>query len=73
MTAERFPNPSDPELYGFWPYKDRPKVVWPDGKKIAVWVAPNIEFYELDPPVNPYRKAWAKPSPDIVGYGHRDY
>ena len=73
MTAERFPNPSDPELYGFWPYKDRPKVVWPGDKKIAVWVAPNIEFYELDPPANPHRKAWPKPSPDIVGYGHRDY
>lgn len=73
MTAERFPNPSDPELYGFWPYKNRPKVVWPGGKKIAVWVAPNIEFYEMEPPANPHRKSWPRPAPDVVGYGHRDF
>jgi allantoinase len=63
----------DPGLYDYWPYKDRPKVVWPGGKKLAFWVAPNIEFYELDPPANPCRKAWARPQPDVVGYSYRDY
>lgn len=64
---------SDPELYEFWPYRDRPKIVWPEGKTIAFWVAPNLEFYELDPPPNPVRKSWPRPSPDVVGYAHRDY
>ncbi len=64
---------SDPGLYDYWPYRDRPKIVWPGGKRLAFWVAPNIEFYELDPPVNPSRKAWPRPAPDVVGYSYRDY
>ncbi|MEG8030910.1 hypothetical protein QP179_04550 [Sphingomonas aurantiaca] len=46
---------------------------WPDGKSIAVWVSPNLEYYEIDPPANPHRKSWTKPHPDVVGYAHRDY
>jgi len=64
---------ADPNLYDYWPYKDRPKIEWPDGKKLAFWIAPNIEFYELDPPVNPSRPGWPKPSPDVVGYSQRDW
>jgi allantoinase len=64
---------SDPGLYDYWAYRDRPKIVWPDGKRIAFWVAPNIEFYELAPPTNPSRKPWPKPIPDVAGYSVRDY
>lgn len=42
-------------------------------KKVAVWVSPNLEYYEIDPPANPHRKSWAKPHPDVVGYAHRDH
>jgi peptidoglycan/xylan/chitin deacetylase (PgdA/CDA1 family) len=56
----------DPELYDFRPYRDRAKIRWPGGKSVAVWVSPNLEFYEIDPPANP-------PHPDVVGYAHRDY
>ena len=63
----------DPGLYDYWPYRHRPKVVWPDGKRLAFWVAPNIEFYELAPPANPSRKPWPKPIPDVLGYSYRDY
>jgi len=64
---------SDPGLYDYWPYRDRPKVVWPGGKRLALWVAPNIEFYELAPPANPSRKPWPRPIPDVPGYSYRDY
>jgi allantoinase len=64
---------ADPNLYDYWPYINRPKIVWPNGAKLAFWVAPNIEFYELDPPANPERKPWARPHPDVVPYSHRDY
>jgi allantoinase len=64
---------SDPELYDFWRYRDRPKIIWPGGAKLALWVAPNLEFYELDPPPNPYRKSWTRPHPDVLNYAHRDY
>jgi len=64
---------ADPNLYDYWPYRDRPSVVWPGGKKLAFWIAPNIEYYEFDPPRNPQRPGWPKPSPDVVGYSQRDW
>ncbi len=64
---------NDPGLYDYWPYRDRPKIRWPNDAKIAFWVAPNIEFYELDPPLNPYRKAWPQAKPAVGGYSIRDY
>lgn len=64
---------ADPNLYDYWPYKDRPKIVWPGGKKLAFWIAPNIEFYEYNPPVNASRPGWPKPTPDVVGYSQRDW
>lgn len=64
---------SDPGLYDYLPYEGRPKIVWPNGAKIAVWIAPNIEFYEMDPEPNPIRTPWSRPHPDVVGYSHRDY
>lgn len=64
---------ADPNLYDYWPYADRPKIEWPGGKKLAFWIAPNIEYYEFNPPVNPSRPGWPKPTPDVVGYSQRDW
>ena len=64
---------SDPGLYDFRPWRGRARISWPGDKPVAVWVSPNIEYYELDPPANPHRKSWARPHPDVVGYSHRDY
>lgn len=64
---------ADPDLYNYWPYRNRPEIRWPNGAKLAFWVAPNIEFYELNPPLNPYRKAWPQPHPALPGYTIRDY
>jgi peptidoglycan/xylan/chitin deacetylase (PgdA/CDA1 family) len=45
---------------------DRPRVEWPDGKAVAVWVIPNIEQYRVD--------ALEVPElPDVRGYSRRDY
>lgn len=64
---------NDPGLYDYIPYNRRPKITWPNGAKIAVWIAPNIEFYEYAPPPNPQRAPWARPLPDVLAYSHRDY
>ena len=64
---------SDPGLYDYSPYAGRPKIEWPGGARIAFWVAPNIEYYELDPPGNPSRTPWPKPMPDVVPYSERDF
>ncbi|KAA1244945.1 polysaccharide deacetylase family protein [Aquimarina sp. RZ0] len=63
----------DPGYYDYWPYENRPKIAWPNGARVAFWVAPNIEFYELNPPDNPFRKPWPQPSPALPGYTSRDW
>lgn len=64
---------ADPALYEYRPWRERRRIAWPGGKRVAVWVAPNLEYYEIDPPAHPQRKSWTKPHPDVVGYSHRDY
>ena len=64
---------SDPDLYDYLPYAQRPVIRWPGGATVAFWVAPNIEYYELDPPRNPARAAWSRPAPDVLNYAYRDY
>ncbi len=63
----------DPGFYDYWAYQNRPKIKWPNGAKVAFWVAPNIEFYELNPPDNPQRKPWPQAAPAVAGYSIRDY
>lgn len=64
---------ADPGLYDYWPYENRPQITWPDGARVALWTAPNIEFYEYAPPTNPFRKPWPRPLPDVLAYSTRDY
>ena len=61
---------ADPGLY---PPGPAPRIIWPGGKSVAVWVAPNLEYYEIDPPAHPQRRSWTRPHPDVVGYSHRDH
>lgn len=64
----------DPGLYDYLPYDERrPRIEWPNGARVAFWVAPNVEFYEIAPPANPGRKAWGRPEPDVSAYSYRDY
>lgn len=65
--------PPEPGYYDYAPYMGRPKIRWPDGKRLAFWVAPNIEFYELAPPPSDARQVWYRPEPDILNYSMRDY
>ena len=40
----------EPRDYGPFPYtpiNDRPKLKWPNGARLAVWIIPNIEFFPL--------------------------
>jgi allantoinase len=71
--SRRVARSSDPGYFDDYPYRDRIKIAWPNGARIALWIAPNFEFYELDPPKNPFRSAWPRPAPDVEGYSTRDY
>lgn len=64
---------SEPFHYDYAPYVGRPKIKWPNGARVAFWVAPNIEYYEFAPPLNPARSIWYRPEPDIQNYSQRDY
>ena len=53
---------------------ERKPLRWPDGARVAVWIAPNIEHYEYQPAEIRVRNPWPRvPHPDILGYGLRDY
>ena len=63
----------DTGVYRYAPYRNRPRITWPGGARIAFWVAPNIEHYEYDAPINPSRNPWLRPAPDILNYSWRDF
>jgi allantoinase len=63
-----------PHRIDYLPSIDRPAIEWPDGARVAFWVAPNIEHYEFLPPRDPQRNPWPRsPHPDVQGYSQRDY
>jgi peptidoglycan/xylan/chitin deacetylase (PgdA/CDA1 family) len=62
-----------PARYGPFPYSpiiDRPKLTWPGGARVALWVIPNIEFFPLDEPIPPFGPETV---PDVSNWSTRDY
>lgn len=51
-------------LFPYTAIVDRPKIAWPNGMRIAVWVIPNIEHFHLECGPN---------APDVRNYSRRDY
>jgi allantoinase len=54
------------------PISTRPTFSWPDGKKLAVWIAVNTEHYEFLPA---NAGAWPRlgSSPDVRNFAQREY
>ncbi|MEA2248250.1 MAG: allantoinase [Solirubrobacteraceae bacterium] len=63
----------DNELYSYSPIVDRPKIEWPDGKRLAFWIGLNIEHYEVDKPSTSLFPGTVGLVPDPLNYGWRDY
>src|SRR6185437_11834778 len=65
--------PADPVPY--LPLNRRPRIAWPNGARVALWIAPNVEVYELMPPHNPLFTTWSRVPvpPDVLGFLYRDY
>lgn len=56
------------------PILHRPRLSWPNGARLALWVVPNIEHYEYLPKFVRRRDPWPRsPHPDVLGYAQRDY
>jgi len=62
------------ERFPYSPLPERPRLSWPGGARVALWVLPNIEHYEYRPPLINGRDPWPRaPHPDVLNYGLRDY
>ena len=66
--------PLPPFRVDYSPIIDRPTLKWPGNARVAVWVAPNIEYYEYIPNFDGLRNPWPRvPYPDVQQFSHRDY
>src|SRR5262249_28182027 len=73
LPTTRVPD-MDPYRFGYSPVVERPKLSWPGGARVAVWVCPNIEHYEYIPAEVRVRNPWPRmPHPDVLGYGGTAY
>ncbi len=57
------------------PVRERPKLQWPNGARIALWITVPVEFFPLDQPAQPFRPLGAldRAYPDLWAYANRDY
>jgi allantoinase len=51
----------------------RPKLVWPNGARVAFYVGLNVEHHEVDKPATSIFGGTANFVPDPLNYGWRDY
>lgn len=62
----------EPRRYGpfkYVPVNRRPRISWPGGAHVALWVIPNIETFPLDEPV----PGGTGVAPDVINWAPRDY
>jgi allantoinase len=64
----------EPHIIPFSAIRHRPRLSWPNGARVALWLCPNIEHYEFLPAFERTRAPWPRsPAPDVLGYSSRDY
>src|SRR5690349_17710968 len=65
--------PSDYGPFPYTPIRDRPKLEWPGGARLAVWVIPNIEFFPLTRGIAALPGAPPGKPPSVRAWAQRDY
>jgi len=63
--------PPEHDRFEYSAIVDRPRLEWPNGARVAVWVIPNIEHFLFDRPST--RIANLPVNPDVLNYSWRDY
>ena len=62
------------DRFDYLPITDRPKIIWPGGARLALWVAPNVEHYEYMPSPENIRSTQSDTDhPDVRSYANSDY
>lgn len=74
----RYPHRRHGMDHGLYPWSDlfeRPKVTWPGGARVALWVAPILQWFPIDGTGQPFRApgGLTMPRPDYRHYTNRDY
>ncbi len=55
--------------YDYSPIVHRPRMEWPGGARVALWLGPNIECFHIDKPLPRVNESL----PDVQSYSLRDY
>ena len=66
----------EPSSYGPFAYSPiirRPKLQWPNGARVALWVIPNIEYFSLNEKVPVAAGGSGGKLPDVPAWSVRDY
>ncbi len=64
--------PADNPRYPYSPVVSRPDYSWPDGKRLAVYIALNLEWFDFGQGLGA-ELAPGGPQPDVLNYAWRDY
>ena len=63
-----------PYRVDYSPIIERPPIKWPNGARVALWIAPNVEHLEYLPDYDDLYDPWPRmPHPDAREYSHHDY
>ena len=55
--------------YDYSPIIHRPRLEWPGGARVALWLGPNVECFHIDKAL----PRVPEPLPDVQSYSLRDY
>lgn len=55
--------------------RDLPKVNWPDGKRLKIWITVHLEYFPMDMPATPFVPPGGmdRPYPSVWDFSTRDY
>ena len=67
------PHPAQHGRFAYLPIAHRPKLRWPNGARVALWVIPNVEHFLIDRVSTSIGASTTQFTPDILNYGWRDY
>lgn len=65
----------DHDRYSWSMLNDRPKIIWPNGAKLALWINVSLQFYPINQKGVPFKVpgGMTMPYPDLRHFSLRDY